>query len=283
MNTKTAQRFVGFDTDYDWDREHAYRVPDFFRHIDTLVERYFYGFHLAIGRRLIEGGFSREELRFLATQEYPYYASTTWWNAGKVLNADTLEQQRKLHGPLTEELGDDLVKPDGLPAHTELFVKYCEGLGLTRQDLERAPLCPGVVLAVTELRRISSTRPTHEFLATSNLVVERMRPRHYSKLLEAFQAHYTWVPRSALLFYEVHAHLDGDHESLGRRIVAQYASDRREQDIIFAAVLRSLSLRIAMYESIENAMARGGVGLVAWPNFPREPWPRPTPVKPTSV
>lgn len=277
----SAPVFVhGFDTPYDWYRSEPYPLDEYFRMVDSLVERYFYGFYLSLGQRLLEGGLRTDELRFLATQEYHYYASTTWWNAGKVLNCDTLDQQRILHGPLLDELGEDLVRKDGLTAHSRLFLRYCEGIGLTEEQVLRAPLVPGVVLAVTELRRIAGTRPTHEFLVVSNLVVERMRPRHYHALLAAFRKHYRWVPQEALLFYEIHAHLDTEHESLARRIVAQYLGDRREQDIVFSALLRSLVLRLVMYQSIEQALTTaGGVGLIPWPNFPKEPWPRPEPVR----
>jgi pyrroloquinoline-quinone synthase len=267
---------AAIETGYDWDATEPYSVSAFFSLVDTLVDRYFYGFYHPLGRRMIAGELSAHELQVLAVQEYPYYASTTWWNAGKIGNAHTLEQQRLLHGPLLDELGEDLVHAGGLPAHSELFLDYCAGLGLSRAAVLDAPLAPAVVLAVTELRRIAATRPVFEFLAVSNLVVERMRPRHYTEFLAAFKNHYTWVPAAALKFYEIHAGLDKDHESIGRRIVAQYAHAKRDQDAIFAAVLSSIVLRLAMYDGIEKMISSpGAVGLVRWPNFPAAPWPRP--------
>ncbi len=265
------------ETDYDWETTRAYPVGEFFARVDALVDKYFYGFYHPLGRRMIAGELSKRDLQILAVQEYPYYASTTWWNAGKILNAHTLEQQRLLHGPLLDELGEDLMHPGAHPAHSELFLRYCDGIGLARETVRSAPLAPAVVLAVTELRRIAATRPVFEFLAVSNLVVERMRPRHYTEFLAAFEKHYTWVPKSALVFYEIHAGLDKDHESIGRRIVAQYARDKRDQDAIFASILKSVSLRLAMYDGIERMIASpSAVGIRPWPNFPADPWPRPT-------
>lgn len=277
--TNVVDRELGLtaiETVYDWSATRPYPVGQFFEMLDTLVDRYFYGFHHPLGRKMIAGELTRRELQILAVQEYPYYQSTTWWNAGKILNAHTLEQQRLLHGPLLDELGEDLVRPAGLPAHSELFLRYCEGLGLTRDTVESAPLAPAVVLAVTELRRIAASRPVFEFLAVSNLVVERMRPRHYTEFLAAFRKHYSWVPAAALTFYEIHAGLDKEHESLGRRIVAEYAHDKRDQDCIFAAVLKSVALRLAMYDGIQQLLTDGAaVGVRRWPNFPHDPWPRP--------
>ncbi|MCA8951082.1 MAG: iron-containing redox enzyme family protein [Planctomycetes bacterium] len=265
-----------FSTSYDFSRREPYDPGTFLGLVREITEKYFYGFYHPLGRRLIAGDLSPEDLRFLAMQEHAYYAGTTWWNAGKLLRANTLAEQRQLFAPLLDELGTDLVDDGGLPAHSELFVRYCEGLGVTREELDRAPLAPGVVLAVTELRRIATERPAFEFIAASNLVVEKMRAKHYAALLETFATSYRWVPKSALLFYEIHARLDDGHGSLGEAFVARYAHDKRDQDAIFSAVQRSLCLRLAMYDSIASAMqSPGGVGLVPWPNFPGEPWPRP--------
>ena len=185
--------------------------------------------------------------------------------------------QRLLHGPLLDEHGTDLVVPGSETAHASLFLQYCEGLGLKKDGVVNAIIVPGVVLAVTELRRIAYERPAFEFIACSNLVIESMCPRHYRELLKTFSTHYTWVPQSSLLFYEVHSEVDVGHAPLGRSVVESYvSSSKRDQDAVFSAVLRSLCLRLPMYDGIEAAMKHNGVvGLKPWPNFPREPWPRP--------
>ncbi|MEK6303214.1 MAG: iron-containing redox enzyme family protein [Acidobacteriota bacterium] len=262
--------------DYDWQREERYSKAELFAIIDRVAEDNFYGYSHPLGQKLLAGDMTPEQLRFLATQEYPYYASTTWWNAFKLAKSDDLEQQRLLHGPLLDELGTDLVEEEGLPAHAELFLEYCEGIGLTRKEIQNAELVPGVVLAVTELLRIARERPQFEFLACSNLVIETMRPLFYQKLLEVFAAKYRWVPRSGLRFYEVHATHDASHTSIGRKVVSSYISSKRDQDAIFSAVLRSLCLRQVMYDGIFAAINdQDRMKLKPWPNFPREPWPRP--------
>lgn len=266
--------------EYDWHREERYSKGEFFAIIDRVVGENFYGYSHPLGQRLLAGDMTAEQLRFLATQEYPYYASTTWWNAFKLAQSDDLQQQRLLHGPLLDELGTDLVKEAGLPAHAELFLEYCEGIGLTREETHNAELVPGVVMAVTELLRIARERPQFEFIACSNLVIERMRPRFYNKLLEVFAEKYGWVPRSCLRFYEVHASGDVQHTSIGRKVVSSYISSKRDQDAIFSAVLRSLCLRQVMYDGIFAAFnEQSGIRLKLWPNFPREPWPRPLPAE----
>ena len=268
-----------YATPYDWQRETPYPLDIFFSLLDQFVEQTFYGFTHPLAKRLLAGQFTREELKFLAIQEYYYYASTTWWNAFKLGNADSLDQQRLLHDPLLDELGTDLTHPtEGLPAHSVLFLNYCEGLGITQDTIQLAPLATGVMLAVTELLRIAKERPHFEFIACSNLVVEKMRPRFYSELLHTFSHHYSWVPKKALIFYEVHAHLDVNHSSIGRQVVSQYAThSKREQDAIFSAILSSTALRNVMYDSIDQAIRSPGTdyGVIPWPNFPREPWPRP--------
>jgi pyrroloquinoline quinone (PQQ) biosynthesis protein C len=262
---------------YDWSRSAPYPVDEFFSMVGDLVERQFYGYAHPLGRRLLAGELDRDQLRFLAAQEFRYYEGTTWWNAYKVANADLLAHQRELHGPLLDELGTDLVEPAGVAAHSELFLRYCEGLGLSKEEVLSHPIVPGVLLAITELMRIARERPAFEFLACSNLVVERMRPRFYTDLLRTFREHYRWVPPSSLFFYELHAEQDKGHSSLGRRIVARYVGDKRDQDQVFSVVLRSLGLRHAMYDSILLALeSRSSLALDPWPNFPRDPWPRPS-------
>jgi pyrroloquinoline quinone (PQQ) biosynthesis protein C len=103
-----------------------------------------------------------------------------------------------------------------------------------------------------------------------------MRPLFYQELLGVFAAKYKWVPRSRLRFYEVHAKSDASHTSIGRKVVSSYISSKRDQDAIVSAVLRSLCLRQVMYDGIFAAInGQGGMKLKRWPNFPREPWPRP--------
>ena len=261
---------------YDWAREQPYDACEFLALVDELTENNFYGRVHPLGKCLLDGQMTPDEMRFLATQEYYYYASTTWWNAFKLANSDTLSQQRLLHGPLLEELGTDLLEDSGTPAHAELFLQYCESLGLKREEVLGATIVPSVVVAVTELLRIARERPQFEFIACSNLVIEKMRPAFYRKLLDTFSVNYAWVPTWGLKFYEVHATSDVGHATLGRRLVASYLDSKRDQDAIMSAVLRSLCLRYVMYDGIFAAMkGKQSLRLKPWPNFPREPWPRP--------
>ena len=267
------------DTIYDWYRKEEYYIDTFFDMIDQVVDKYFYGFFHPLGQRLIEGQLTPEQLRFLATQEYHYFASTTWWNAMKIAQCDTLEQQQVLHAPFIDELGYNLIKKDGEIAQSLLYLRYGEGVGLKKNDVVNALLVPSVILAVTELRRIACERPQFEFIACSNLVVEKMRPLHYRKLLKTFSTHYSWVPECSLTFFKVHSELDAEHSSIGRKIVESYSYSKRDQDAIFSAILRSISLRLVMYDGIESALnhnqSNQRIGIKVWPNFPREPWPRP--------
>lgn len=268
-----------YETNYDWHSQKPYSVEQFFKIIENFVENNFYGFQHPLGRKLLDGKFTPQELKFLAIQEYYYYWGTTWWNAYKVGNADTLLQQRKLHDALLDELGTDLIEKNGLPAHSALFLKYCEGLGVTLEEIQAHPIATGVMIAITELLRIAKYRPHYEFIACSNLVVEKMRPPFYASLLETFKKYYTWVPKDALLFYEIHAHLDVHHTSIGKKIVTEYIQDsKRDQDAVYSAILRSTALRKVMYDSIYLAMSNPGTeyGVKPWPNFPHEPWPRPS-------
>ncbi|MBM3887012.1 hypothetical protein FJ364_03700, partial [Candidatus Dependentiae bacterium] len=146
-----VNNFSAYQHDYNWNKTTPYSVEEFFSILDQFVENSFYGFSHPLGKKLLAGEFSPDELKFLAKQEYFYYWGTTWWNAFKLGNAATLSQQRKLHDALLDELGTDLIDNKGLPAHSELFLKYCEGLGLSLQEITNAPITAGVSLAITEL------------------------------------------------------------------------------------------------------------------------------------
>jgi pyrroloquinoline quinone (PQQ) biosynthesis protein C len=271
INTDLSANLHIPSSEYDWKRSSPYPIEEFLEIVDRIVDNYFYAFRHPLGIRQISGELSRAELKFLACQEFHYYNGTTWWNALKIANARTIEEQRRLHVALLDELGTDLVDKNGLPAHRELFLQYCVGLGLCREEVLASPIVPGVIVAVTELMRIARERPHYEFLAASNMVVERMRPKHYHYLLETMDKHYSWIPKSARLFYEVHAHLDVAHESLGRSIVKSYMHEKSAQDAVMSSVIRSLALREAMYDSIHSAMSGRGLAFTVWPNFPREP------------
>jgi pyrroloquinoline quinone (PQQ) biosynthesis protein C len=251
---------------FDWSRTEPYPTDGLLVMAAGAIDAGFYGTRHPLARRWLSGDLTREQLQFLALQEYWYFRCTVWWNAGKVLHAARADQPDLL-GPLLEEAG----LADDHGSHEAQFVRYMHGLGVTVDDARARGLLPTTMAAVDVFFVINSHGHLVESLAANNLVAETMRPRQYPLVLRAFKNHYRWMPPAALQFFRTHCTADVAHAELGVRLFKKYATSLTAQRRAWAALTRSLAARWAMYDGILAHLDGTGEGaplLPVWDEFP---------------
>jgi pyrroloquinoline quinone (PQQ) biosynthesis protein C len=247
---------------FDWSRAEPYGNDELLDRMLALVRQWFFALEHPLARRLLAGDLSLDDLRFLACQEYWYYRCTIWWNAGKVLYAPSADVQRRLIGPLLEEVGADA------PSHEQLYVRYLRGLGLDETDLGERLLLAATMTYVHEIYSINTSGELVANLAANNLVVETMRPVQYPRLIEAL-SRYPEIPGDSLEFFREHVEADVSHGALGVELLGDLMTTVTHQRVAWAALVRSLAVRWQFYDAVDAwLLRREGVLVPGWPTLP---------------
>ena len=247
---------------FDWERREPYDNDELCDRMLALVRNWFFATRHPLALRLLDGGLSHDDLRFLAGQEYWYFRCTIWWNAGKVLYAPAPEIQRRLIGPLLEEVGATA------ESHEHLYVRYLRGLGVTADHIDERMLLAGTITYVHEIYSINIAGDLVANLAANNLVVETMRPAQYARLVEVLRKHYG-LDDAALTFFTEHIDADVGHGELGVQLLKELMTSVTHQRIAFAALLRSLAARWQFYDAVDAWITRReGLLIPCWPTLP---------------
>ena len=153
---------------------------------------------------------------------------------------EDLERQRALIPLVVEEGGEDTV--GGKPtAHAFLFVRLCEGLGLSGEQVFNTEYLPTTIIEKNELFLLQRSS-TLEALCGGNIATESINPIHMERMARALEKHYG-VPAAALDFYHVHMEVEGDHADRAVRILSTLAVTDEEQARGRLAMRRAITAR----------------------------------------
>ena len=201
-------------------------------------------------RLLFDGELSLDQVRGWARQDYALKRCPTWWNAGRLLNSPDLATQRQVVRSLIEELGDE----GG--GHTEMYLRFGRALGTSGEEMERAPLLPGTVLAVDTLMAINRDRPAVEALASGSVAGEAINVEFCTRFVAANDSAYQ-IDREGMEWFAEHIVADAAHSSLGERLVLEQASTKEVQNRVWDAVVRSKAAYWVFFEGLHQAYVLG--------------------------
>ena len=201
-------------------------------------------------RLLFEGKLSLDQVRGWAKQDYALKRCPTWWNAGRLLNSPDLATQRQEVHSLIEELGEE----GG--GHTEMYLRFGRALGVSEEEMERAPLLPSTVLAVDELMTINRDRPVVEALSSGSVAGEAINVEFCTRFVEACDSTYH-IDREGLEWFTEHIVADAGHSSLGERLVLEHATTKEVQNRVWDAVVRSKAAYWVFFEGLHQAYVLG--------------------------
>ncbi len=137
----------------------------------------------------------------------------------------------------------------GTAGHVQLFLDFAAGLGVSREQLERAPVLAGAAAHVYWAELILHTQPWFVAMA-AQLAGEGQAPRTNALLRHGLQTHYG-LDEKALRFCRAHEEADVEHSSLTEQIVRRYLTTPELQAQARAIVQRKLELQYDMWATYQ--------------------------------
>src|SRR5262245_35152250 len=171
--------------------------------------------HHPLFHSIFEGRLERSRLQRVIRQQGCFFLDTLRHAAWKIISAggytptfEDLERQRALIPLVVEEGGEDMVG-GRTTAHAYLYIRLCEGLGISRDEVFATESLPTTSSENNELFLLQRSS-TLEALCGGNIATESINPIDMERMAAAMEKHYG-VGRDALEFYYVHMEVEGDH------------------------------------------------------------------------
>jgi pyrroloquinoline-quinone synthase len=182
-----------------------------------------------------------------AKQFYPWLASVPLAMAERFSNCPIdveLDPYRRLIlDQLVEEAGDPKGKA---PGHPELWLRFCEGLGVPRAEVLREPQLPSTMVAIDDFLYTNRVHPFYISAAGSS---EPPNVELCARLLPAFRKHYG-VGEDRLEYYRLHVTADVEHSEWIGRIVAGFATSSEVRLRMWEQMLRGFSLHALLVDGV---------------------------------
>jgi pyrroloquinoline-quinone synthase len=205
-------------------------------------------------QRIERGEAPRELLHRWAAQFYPWLACVPIAMAERFSRCSWEPRydpyRRMILDQLIEEAGDPKAKE---PGHPELWLRFCEGLGLPRSKIfETAPL-PSTLVAMDDFLYLNREVP---FYVSAGGSSEPPNVELCARLLPAFRKHYA-VSDAALTYYTLHVTADEDHSRWVNQMVGDFAKTPEVRKEMWDAMLRGFGLHQLL---IDGAVGHEGNG-----------------------
>jgi pyrroloquinoline-quinone synthase len=110
----------------------------------------------------------------------------------------------------------------GAENHAELWLRFAEGMGVTRDDVTSSDRNPATVRLVETYRTMTSDRPVPAGVAAIH-AYERQVPEVATAKIDGLRRHFGVEDHRTLAFWEVHRALDVEHAGAERRILEDMA------------------------------------------------------------
>lgn len=203
--------------------------------------------HHRLFRMIVAGELSREQVRHVIREQGCFFLDTLRHAAWKIISVggftptfEDLERQRALIPLVVEEGGHDTLGGKQT-AHAYLFVRLCEGLGWSRDEVFSTEYLPTTIIEKNELFQLQRAS-TLEALCGGNIATESINHIVSARMAQAMQKHYG-IPPAALAFYHEHIEVEEDHRDRALKILARVAVTEEEQKRGLLALRRAITAR----------------------------------------
>jgi pyrroloquinoline quinone (PQQ) biosynthesis protein C len=226
--------------------------------------------HHRLFQAIHDGALTRDQLRHVIREQGAFFLDTLRHAAWKIVSVggpmptwDDLERQRALIPLVVEEGGHDTIGGTQT-AHAYLFVRLCEGLGWSRDEVFGAAYLPTTVVEKNELFQLQR-EGTLEALCGGNIATESINHIASARMASALEKHYG-VPRAALDFYYEHMEVEEDHGERAIRILERIARTDAEQARGRLALRRAVAVRRLCADGMYDAYVSSSVGASTAPS-----------------
>ena len=133
--------------------------------------------------------------------------------------------------------------------HYELYLRFAEGLGIPREEMERVDIfLPQVVVALDSWVRMAREMPLIESAVGMNWINETRMSRMGILIEKALKKHYG-LPERATEFWYAHGEQDKEHSSIGPYLVETYATTPEIQERVWMAAKRGVGIWLIILDA----------------------------------
>jgi pyrroloquinoline-quinone synthase len=200
--------------------------------------------------RLEKGEVPKPLVAAWAKQFYPWLASVPIAMAERFANCSWEPSNDRYRRMILDQLVEEAGDPKGKePGHPELWLRFCEGLGIPRAEVTGAPLLPSTMVAIDDFLYTNRINTFYVSAAGSS---EPPNVDLCARLLPAFRTHYQ-VPEPNLEYYRLHVTADVEHSEWIGQIVAGFASTPEIRKQMWDQMLRGFSIHALLVDGVVAA------------------------------
>ncbi|MCI4351148.1 MAG: iron-containing redox enzyme family protein [Thermoplasmata archaeon] len=189
----------------------------------------------------------RELVQRWAAQFYPWLACVPLAMAERFARCPWESKFDRFRKMILDQLVEEAGDPKGVaPGHPELWLRFCEGLGLPRAEVLGAKLLPSTLVAIDDFLYINREVPFYISAAGSS---EPPNVELCQRLLPAFRTHFH-VDEDHLEYYRLHVTADEDHSRWVGEMVATFASTPEIRRQMWDAMLRGFALHRLLVDGV---------------------------------
>ena len=201
-------------------------MPNILQRIDEVVS----GRHLLhhpFYKAWVCGQLPKEALENYAREYWPHILAFPTYVSAAHSQATDMESRRSLlMNLLEEESGDD--------NHPELWLRFAEGIGVSRDEVKRGPVLPSSSRLVDTFRRLTRESGFPASIAAL-LAYEGQVPEISAAKIDGLRSHYGIDDERTLAFWEVHKEADVQHREEERTVLARAVKTRDDERAALAA------------------------------------------------
>jgi pyrroloquinoline-quinone synthase len=170
-----------------------------------------------------DGTLPREALQDYARQYYAFESSFPRYLSALHSRTESAEVRQQLLDNLWDE-------EHGRENHAELWLRFAEGIGVSRDDVRNAPRNEKTQALVDLYSDLSREAPVAAGVGAL-YAYERQVPQVVTSKIDGLKEHYGITDGPALTFFVVHGMLDVEHSGAEREMLGQLAADADPQPI----------------------------------------------------
>lgn len=205
-------------------------------------------------RLLIEGKLTRTQLQGWARQRFK---GISGMDLGDVAQLYVKAPDDQVRRHVLELLGEETGSLSG-KSHKEMFLDFCQAIGISREEVFAAPVLPET-LAVANLYKIRFLHDSFLEALMSMACVESQNPDGFAQWAPALEKHYG-LARKHLGWFLEHVAADSmedGHGGAAFEILKKYAVTDEVQQRVRRAVGETLSSYWMMFDGIYRVYVEG--------------------------
>jgi pyrroloquinoline-quinone synthase len=192
-----------------------------------------------------EGALEKETIKEYAAQYFQHVSSFPRYLSAIHSNCDDIKvRQLLLENLVDEDKGDE--------NHPELWMRFAEGMGNTREEVKNKITMRETRDLVETFMRLKKSEKYHIGLAAL-YCYESMQPEISETKKDGLQKFYNIEDENTLKFFTVHMHADKWHRAVVRKLIIELGDTKEKRTEILEAVKSSLGVLNNFLTGMEKA------------------------------